>query len=166
MWLVPLPVLAWITKINSSKWQIGPCSLQCCNKFTKLNKPTHRYCRIKHVKCLPYMFLSRSTPEQRFPNKTMKEGRRWRFFIIVLMPFLVLFQQVWFLREWKMYFKKMKFIFSKNKEMCNFIENIFHMIKAYLRSTWPHLKFSFWGKEKSLSERVMLVKSYPSYSRN
>jgi hypothetical protein len=28
MWLVPLLVLAWITKINSNKWQIGPCSLQ------------------------------------------------------------------------------------------------------------------------------------------
>jgi hypothetical protein len=62
--------------------------------------------------------------------------------------------------------KKWSLFISKNKEMCNFIENIFHMIKAYLRSTWPHLKFSFWGKEKSLSERVMLVKSYPSYSRN
>jgi hypothetical protein len=29
MWLVPLLVLAWITKINSNKWQMGPCSLQC-----------------------------------------------------------------------------------------------------------------------------------------
>jgi hypothetical protein len=28
MWLVPLLVLAWITKINSNKWQMGPCSLQ------------------------------------------------------------------------------------------------------------------------------------------
>jgi hypothetical protein len=28
MWLIPLLVLAWITKINSNKWQMGPCSLQ------------------------------------------------------------------------------------------------------------------------------------------
>jgi hypothetical protein len=28
MWLVSLLVLAWITKINSNKWQIRPCSLQ------------------------------------------------------------------------------------------------------------------------------------------
>jgi hypothetical protein len=28
MWLVPLFVLSWITKINSNKWQMGPCSLQ------------------------------------------------------------------------------------------------------------------------------------------
>jgi hypothetical protein len=28
MWLVPLLVLAWITKINSNKWQMGSCSLQ------------------------------------------------------------------------------------------------------------------------------------------
>jgi hypothetical protein len=28
MWLVPLLVLTWITKINSNKWQMGPCSLQ------------------------------------------------------------------------------------------------------------------------------------------
>jgi hypothetical protein len=27
MWLVPLLVLAWITKINSNKWQMRPCSL-------------------------------------------------------------------------------------------------------------------------------------------
>jgi hypothetical protein len=27
MWLVPLLVLSWITKINSNKWQSGPCSL-------------------------------------------------------------------------------------------------------------------------------------------
>jgi hypothetical protein len=27
MWLVPLLVLAWITKINSNNWQKGPCSL-------------------------------------------------------------------------------------------------------------------------------------------
>jgi hypothetical protein len=30
MWLVPLLVLAWITKINLNKWQMGPCSLQLC----------------------------------------------------------------------------------------------------------------------------------------
>jgi hypothetical protein len=38
MWLVPLLVLAWITKINSNKWQMGPCLLQI-RRWTELDAP-------------------------------------------------------------------------------------------------------------------------------
>jgi hypothetical protein len=37
IWLVSLLVLAWITKINSDKWQMGPCSLQYMWQFCTCN---------------------------------------------------------------------------------------------------------------------------------
>jgi hypothetical protein len=72
MWLAPLLVLAWITKINSNKWQIGPCSLH----FATYN--SFSMCLAVHLTCCPWRentwmvycyCLPLSTPGKGFFNK-------------------------------------------------------------------------------------------------
>jgi hypothetical protein len=81
MWLVPLLVLAWITKINSNKWQMGPCSLQNGNLMNSL-RLLFPQALDWGITCLITHQSSCSTPHRCSSLNSGKQG--WVHFWLVL----------------------------------------------------------------------------------